>query len=163
MRFSSARWKRNNPEKRAEQIRKATEKRRELTANKPKRIVMGPEVRAQKKQEKRKLRLQTDPQYRTLHNLRKRLRKALTAQKTRKSNRFIELLGCNNQELKLYLESKFQPGMTWDNYGQWHIDHIIPLSVIDLSCQQNIKKVAHYTNLQPLWAVDNLRKGNRRI
>jgi hypothetical protein len=67
-------------------------------------------------------------------------------------------LGCSIKELKLYLEKKFEIGMTWDNYGRWHIDHIIPLSSFDLTNREHVKKVCNYTNLQPLWAEDNLKK-----
>jgi hypothetical protein len=74
-------------------------------------------------------------------------------------------LGCTPEELKLHLESLFEPGMSWDNYGnkegQWSIDHIIPLSNVDLADRDQFLKVNHYTNLQPLWHIDNLRKGNR--
>ena len=51
--------------------------------------------------------------------------------------------------------------MTWDNYGQWHIDHIIPLS--SAKTEMEIYELCKYTNLQPLWAVDNLRKNNKLI
>jgi hypothetical protein len=64
----------------------------------------------------------------------------------------------------LYLEKQFAPGMTWENYGidGWHIDHIIPLSSAKGDLDQ-LKKLCHYTNLQPLWAEDNLKKSNRLI
>lgn len=72
-----------------------------------------------------------------------------------------DLLGCDYTYLVGYLESKFQPGMSWDNYGQWHIDHITPLSSFKLQNHEQLKKACHYTNLQPLWAKDNLVKGNK--
>lgn len=80
-----------------------------------------------------------------------------------KSGSSIELLGCSIEELMKHLESKFQPGMTWENRGLhgWHIDHIIPLASIDVSDIEQLSKVCHYTNLQPLWAIDNYRKGGR--
>jgi len=72
-------------------------------------------------------------------------------------------LGCSIEELKLYLEPKFQDGMTWDNWGKysWHVDHIVPLASFDLSDPEQLKKACHYTNLQPLWAYDNLSKGDK--
>lgn len=75
-----------------------------------------------------------------------------------KSEKTEVLLGITIKELKVYLQGKFTEGMTWENYGKWHIDHIVPLSRFDLSTGENQKKAFHYTNLQPLWAKDNLQK-----
>ncbi len=71
------------------------------------------------------------------------------------------IVGINYEEFKQYMESKFQDGMSWDNRGEWHIDHIIPLA----SAKSEVELVAlsHYTNLQPLWAMDNLKKGSKII
>jgi hypothetical protein len=71
------------------------------------------------------------------------------------------MIGCSPQEFREYIESKFSEGMSWDNYGPrgWHLDHIIPLA-----SAKNINeaiKLNHYTNLQPLWAEDNCKKGCR--
>lgn len=73
-----------------------------------------------------------------------------------------ELLGCSFSELKQKLESKFSNGMSWDNYGKWHVDHIIPCNAFNLIKESEQKKCFHHTNLQPLWAVDNLRKNCKR-
>jgi hypothetical protein len=71
-----------------------------------------------------------------------------------------ELLGCSIEELKNYLTSKFQKGMTWGNYGKgWHIDHIEPLC--RAKTYKEFETLSHFTNLQPLWAEDNLSKGNK--
>jgi hypothetical protein len=75
-----------------------------------------------------------------------------------KSGHTLELLGCSVDFLKQWLETKFQLGMTWENYGKWHIDHIIPCCKFDLSRIDEQKKCFHYTNLQPLWAEDNWKK-----
>jgi hypothetical protein len=71
----------------------------------------------------------------------------------------IEYLCCSIEELKGWLESQFQPGMTWENYGEWHIDHVVPLRRVDLKDRKKLKKLCHWFNLQPLWAKDNQRKG----
>ena len=81
----------------------------------------------------------------------------------RKIDRFGEYTGCTKEFLVEHLESKFQSEMSWSNYGQWHIDHIKPLSSFNLSDPEQLKQACHYTNLQPLWAVDNLKKGNRLL
>ena len=74
----------------------------------------------------------------------------------------MELVGCTIEELKIYLEKQFKEGMTWENRGiVWHIDHIKPISKFDLTNEEEQKKCFHYTNLQPLFAIDNLRKSNK--
>lgn len=72
-------------------------------------------------------------------------------------------MGCTVEELKKYLESKWQEGMSWDNYGfhGWHIDHIKPLASFNLTDRDELLKACHYTNLQPLWCKDNMKKGKR--
>lgn len=102
-----------------------------------------------------------DLNFKIKRNLRNRLRQALKSNS--KNSTTIILLGCSVQELKNYLESKFTNGMSWDNYGKggekWQIDHIIPCSFFDLTIEENQRKCFHYTNLQPLWEKDNLKKG----
>ena len=102
-----------------------------------------------------------DVEYRLRKVLRARLYSAL--HNNQKMGSAIKDLGCTISELKQYLESQFQPGMTWDNWSKdgWHIDHIFPLSKTDLSDPEQLKKVCHYTNLQPMWASENLSKNNR--
>ncbi len=99
--------------------------------------------------------------FKLAYNLRTRLRTAL--KRTKKTGSAVKDLGCTVLELKKYLESKFLPGMTWENWSRtgWHIDHIKPLSSFDLSNVTELRKACHYTNLQPLWAKDNLRKYNK--
>lgn len=72
----------------------------------------------------------------------------------------IKDLGCSILELKIWIESKFEPGMTWENHGMWHLDHIRPLSKFNLMDREEFLKACNYTNLQPLWAKDNIRKSN---
>jgi DNA-binding transcriptional MerR regulator len=72
-------------------------------------------------------------------------------------------LGCTAKELKRHLESQFRPGMTWENWGRsgWHIDHIKPLVSFDLADPEQVREACHYTNLQPLWASENMSKGRK--
>jgi hypothetical protein len=72
-------------------------------------------------------------------------------------------LGCSIPELRVYLESKFTAGMTWENYGEWHIDHIKPLISFNLIDYAQLAEACHYTNLQPLWAKDNMAKGCKLV
>lgn len=88
-----------------------------------------------------------------------RLKKALRGNS--KIGKTVELLGCTIPELRQYLESLFEPNMSWDNYGAWHIDHIRPCASFDLTDPEQQKLCFHYTNLQPLWAEDNLKKGKK--
>lgn len=99
-----------------------------------------------------------DPQYLIARNLRSRLYKAF--KNNQKTGSAIKDLGCSVDQLKFHLEHQFQEGMTWDNYGKWHIDHIRPLSSFDLTKREELLEACHYTNLQPLWAEDNLRKSD---
>jgi hypothetical protein len=73
----------------------------------------------------------------------------------------VKLLGCSFKEAKEYLESKFKDGMNWDNFGKWHIDHIRPLASFDLTDVNQQLIAGHYTNLQPLWASENISKGSK--
>ena len=111
----------------------------------------------QKKLDKLKDRLATEPAFKMVHLLRKRLYNAVKAAGTKKQCSVMDFLGCTPQELKIYFENLFTDGMNWENMGQWHIDHIRPVASFenpeDPACW-------HYTNLQPLWAEDNLSKSD---
>jgi len=76
-----------------------------------------------------------------------------------KSSRTEDLLGCSFTFLRFWLESKFLPNMSWENYGDWHVDHIRPLASFDLTDPKQQALAFHFLNLQPLWAKDNLSKG----
>lgn len=78
----------------------------------------------------------------------------------RKHKRTLELLGCTVAELRHHLESLWTPGMCWENYGEWHIDHRKPIAAFWLSEPAEQRACFHFTNLQPLWAADNYRKGD---
>ena len=99
-----------------------------------------------------------DPFYRLKSILRSRLSKLIKGEVSAVSD-----LGCTVEELKKYLESKFLPGMSWDNHSSrgWHIDHVIPLA--SANSEEELKKLCHYSNLQPLWSEDNLSKGSKNV
>ena len=99
-----------------------------------------------------------DINFKLSNRLRHRLRSAL--KNNLKSGSAITNLGCTVEELKVYLAARFLPGMSWENYGKWHVDHIKALANFDLTDIEQLKIVCHYTNLQPLWAEDNIRKSD---
>ena len=106
-------------------------------------------------------RRKTDIEYKLKHYLRTRVGKVIRRQQ--KVGSAVEDLGCTGEEFITYLESKFKPGMSWDNYGTkgWHVDHIIPLNKFDLSDREQFLRACHYTNLQPLWEGENCSKRDR--
>ena len=110
-------------------------------------------------------RMKTDVQFKLKHILRNRLRRALKLKNLNNKQEAIKYLGCTVEHLKQYLENQFDSQMNWENHGTygWHIDHVLPLSNFDLTKEKDLKIVCHYTNLQPLWAKDNLTKGNKII
>ncbi len=103
-----------------------------------------------------KNRRKIDIAFKIIGNLRSRLYKLLRFHYT--SSHTLKLIGCSIEQLKQHLETHFQVGMSWKNYGKWHIDHIKPCCQFDLSKPKEQLKCFHYTNLQPLWAKDNLIK-----
>jgi len=94
------------------------------------------------------------------NNLSRRIIKALRG-KIKKSKSTMQLIGCTIKELKQHLENQFKEGMDWNNYGKWHIDHIIPCARFNLDNEKEQQNCFHYANLQPMWAIDNLRKNDK--
>lgn len=137
----------------------------------------GKEYRALEENKKRKAeydreyvrkRLETDINFKLARNLRKRINHIVGD--GQKAGSAINDLGCSVEELIRHLEFKFytnpktEEQMSWDNYGiRWHIDHVIPLATLELTDENGFCRACHYTNLQPLWAEDNLSKGDSLI
>jgi len=113
--------------------------------------------------DKRKIRedvkLKTNPLFKLTITVRSRMRQYLKQRGYTKKNKTFDIVGCSPQFLKEHLEKQFIDGMTWENRSEWHIDHIIPLS--SAKTEDEIYKLCHYTNLQPLWAIDNMKKGSK--
>lgn len=155
-----ARWRHSNPEQMKEAnknwLDKNPEKRKEYNARS---YIKDPRKYKKRSLEWRYKRLKNDPQFRffeTLRNTCKRVVKQLSLGK-KPANTF-KWVGCSPEELKSRFESLFTEGMSWDNYGEWHVDHIRPVSSFKA---EEWEQINHYTNLQPLWAEDNLLKSNK--
>lgn len=103
-------------------------------------------------------RRQNDPKYRIRKNLRSQLWSFLKG-KTKKS-RMRKLVGISAEEFRQHIEAQFLEGMSWDNYGDWHLDHIVPCESFDLTDAEKQRECFHYTNVQPLWGQENGRKGS---
>lgn len=96
-------------------------------------------------------------------SLNHRISEALKTQNLTKRNKTFNYVGCSRDELKKWFEHIFEDGMSWDNYGKWHIDHIVPCSSFDLSNEDEILKCFSWKNLRPCWSIENIIKGNKII
>ena len=106
-------------------------------------------------------RLGNDENFRLRWLLRSRMITALKRQLSSKSYKTIELLGCKIDVARKHIEKQFKEGMSWENHGEWEIDHIIPVSSFDLTRSEEQKKAFHYTNLQPLSRLENRKKKDK--
>jgi hypothetical protein len=168
-----AEWRKNNPELNRERKRLDYIKNKEKVKAKQAqyRIEHRDEILARQKAYQRanralinktiKNRLKIDVNFKLREMIRCRIKTALA--RGSKSSTSEILTGCKIDFLRNYIESMFTDGMSWENHGisGWHIDHIIPCASFDLTDIEQQKKCFHYTNLQPLWAAENLRKGDR--
>lgn len=138
-------WSKNNLEKVADS------KKKYYTKNKEKELSRNNHYTNTRKK--------IDPIYKLSCVSRTRLIEFLKVKKITKRNKTFNYIGCSPTFLKKYLEEQFVDGMSWNNHGKWHIDHIIPLSSAET--EEDIYRLSHYTNLQPLWAKDNLKKNGK--
>lgn len=104
-------------------------------------------------------RLKEDSLYKLKHNIRNLIRMSFKNLGHSKKSKTFDILGCTSREFYEHIESQFLKGMNWDNRKLWHIDHIIPISLA--KTEEEVIKLNHYTNLRPLWAIDNIRKSNK--
>lgn len=118
-----------------------------------KETIIDKSVRYNKRKEKE------DIQFLLRRKIRSRIKGFLNRKNIETKVEYNINLGCSIEDLKKHLESKFTEGMSWYNYGKWHIDHIKPLAKFDLTNHEELLEACHYSNLQPLWAFDNLSKG----
>ena len=114
-----------------------------------------------RKHKQRKERRNSDSVFNLVNRMRCRIWKYLTLFNITKKNKTFEIVGCTPEFLKEYLEKKFKDGMSWESRHLFHIDHIIPLS--SAKTEKELYKLCHYTNLQPLWVDENLKKSNKIV
>ena len=117
------------------------------------------QLRRERNKRKFNNRIQRDPLYKFRKSLGNSIRNSFRRGGFTKSSRSYDILGEEWEVIKVHFESRFTLGMSWDNYGEWHIDHILPISLA--TCEEDVIMLNHYTNLQPLWAEDNIKKGNK--
>ena len=153
-------WRKENKERiveYAKQYRKKNKERNKQYRKKNKeRISKRMKQYREEYKERLKQRKITDPLYKLSCNLRSRTSKAFMYKSYSKTSKTAEMLGVPYEVAKDHIERQFTKGMTWENQGEWHIDHIIPLA--SSQTESELIKLCHYTNLQPLWAMDNLSK-----
>jgi hypothetical protein len=149
-------WRKNNPEKYKKQVKDYWEKVKDVQTQKKKIWIANNREKYNSYWTNRK---KKDPEFALKTNMRSRICDYLKKTNITKRNKTFDIVGCTPQELKEHLEKQFVSGMTWDNRSEWHIDHIIPLS--STKNEEELMKLFHYTNLQPLWAEDNLKKSNK--
>jgi vacuolar-type H+-ATPase catalytic subunit A/Vma1 len=107
-------------------------------------------------------RIKFDPIFKLIKNIRCLIKNSFDRKFTNKSKKTIEILGCSFEEFKIYLESKFDDKMNWENQGTyWHMDHIKPISLAQT--EEEVYELNYYTNFQPLYWRDNILKGNKYI
>jgi len=190
---SSKKWRQNNPEKYQETVKKYIEKNPEMTSkernkkyrkddeyrkkisekrkeyyqnnldkereNRKKYYYDNKKNERNKNDEWRKKKLKTDGFFRMKRRLRERIRDYMKGDAIGKKTK--EIVGLDYVEFKNYISEKFSDGMTWENYGKWHLDHIIPLC--EAKNVEELIKLNYYTNLQPLWVEDNLKKNRKYV
>jgi hypothetical protein len=154
-------YRKNNPEKVKKRSELWAKSNPEKVREKEKRyIIKNKEKHLKRRREYEKKRKSNDIAFKLKSNYSSLLSRVFKNYGVKKPKKTIELLGCEIHFFKEYIGKKLKDGMTFENYGKWHIDHIIPLSSAgdDLN---KLKDLCYYTNLQPLWAIDNIRKSNK--
>jgi hypothetical protein len=157
VKVSNKKYVLNNPEKRKESVKIYYLKNKEkIKDNKKRWDKNNPHYMSDYDKKRKKI----DPQYKLWKNIRNRTSNYIKLENISKKNKTFDILGCSPEFLKKHIEKQFTEGMSWELMGEHiHIDHIIPLS--SAKTEEEIYKLCHYTNLQPLWAKDNMKKSNK--
>ena len=155
---SNKKYQQNNPEKGRAYKKNWRENNREKHNASTRKSQQRPEAK-KKRNARQRERYRTDPLYRIKTILRARLHQALKGKN--KSASTMKLLGCSYSHAQNHLEKQFLPGMTWENHGTWHVDHMMPCSSFDLNDPEQQRQCCHYTNLQPMWGKENISKQDK--
>ena len=151
----------NNPQKHKERSKRWAENNPDKVKDKSKRWAENnPEKIKKKRRVYENKRKQNDPVFKIKSNYSSLLSHSFKIKGVKKPGKTIELLGCSIEFFIIHLTKQFTDGMSLGNYGKWHIDHIVPLSSVGNDLDK-LKKLCHYTNLQPLWAIDNIMKRDK--
>ncbi len=113
----------------------------------------------QYKRKYRKERVENDPLFKLIGTVRSLIGFAFRSNGYKKNTKTHQILSCGFEQFKLYIESQFIDGMTWENHGEWHLDHKTPISWA--KSEEDVIRLSHYTNFKPMWAIENILKGNR--
>lgn len=152
-------------EKREKNIDEARRKSKETYAANKERILENAKKRRAnyypKRNEQARVKRKENPLYRLKTNLRCSIYKSFARIASRKPTNTNKILGTDYDTVKFHIESKFTEGMSWENYGKWDVDHIIPLA--SAKTPDELLKLCHYSNLQPLWEYDNIIKGHKMV
>jgi hypothetical protein len=155
-------WRENNKEYLKEYSKKKYQENKELLAeNKKKWRKENKDKINEYRRSYQKNRLKYDPLFKLKSSIRNRINTSFKRSGYKKNSKIFDILGCSFDDFKIYLESMFVENMSWENQGKWHLDHIIPIS--SAKSENDILRLNHYTNFQPLWAEDNIKKSNKII
>jgi hypothetical protein len=160
-------WKRENPERARAANKKSFQKNkdkvriftRKWSRKNPEKVAKYSKTWKLKNPDYKRNRRKIDSKFNLIERCRTRLANALKVRGHRKSSSILLHIGCTPQFLIEYIESLFQPGMSWENKSEWQIDHISPFA--KACSEEEIYKLCHYTNIQPLWANENRIKRDR--
>jgi hypothetical protein len=166
-RLAAAKWRAANPE-RAREVRRLSARRRypdkrsDVQASNAKWAAANPEAVRVRKRVWKSGKMASDASFRLGELLRSGVRKAV--KQGWRSGSAVRDLGCSIEDLKVHIESLFEPGMSWENWGsgdgEWSIDHIFPLAETDLTDRTQFLAAANWRNLRPMWHGDNIRKSD---
>jgi hypothetical protein len=155
-------YKIKNKAKIAEASKMYSEQNKEKIANYKKEHYLKNKEKIEKyRNEWRNNRVKIDSLFKLTNNTRTLIKQSFRRNGYSKNSKTFQILGCTFEEFKNYLQNKFTEGMNWNNIGHWHLDHIYPVSLA--KDEEELIKLNHYTNFQPLWALDNIRKSNKII